>query len=736
VSDGFGDMWTGLYIAVARGDVAEVRRLVAAGADVDEAGPAGTSPLQMAVVTGQVEVIRVLVEMGANKDAKNASGWTPLHWAARNGRVEAVKALAECGANIGARADDGLTPLQLSLQEGHHHVARVLEELERTAARTQQAAAQSQSTAATATTTQAGACAACGTNSIPTDAAFKRCSRCKAVQYCSKDCQRTHWPVHKASCAAATATGSGGGASTTHVGGRAGTPAAGTLLQAAKDGDVAELRRLVAAGINVDEQNAVGMTGLHWAAGYGHVEAIRVLVELGANKDAKTVGGGTPLHGAVGAGHLEAVKVLAECGANIAARDADGLTPLQLSVQFGHHQVAEVLRQLERAARTQQAAETSERAHQAREAAERMAAELMEEEERKEAAAAQTKVCAAPPSPHIGLLSVQLGGERCGVSVARVSALPLNARCARGALQGKGKTNAGSGGAGGGPSTKAAAGSSGEASSSRGEATLPSGGAGLRSTVEDAVQPALPSVEGASGAQQTEPQPAGATKTKKEKERQRKERQRQRKIEEAMEALDGAMTLMEETAGARGVDAVEEAMQAASKHASRSEPLAALVVVARTMLEQARAAESERARVAAEAAAAAAAVKAAAEAERARVATEKAATAAAAKAAAELAAAAERQQLEERLAALTLGMQRDALEVQQVQAQLGVPPAAPQDEETLCVLCLDAPKDHIIIPCGHQCVCEACAEKLKEARHPLCPFCRTPIHSTFKVFVV
>jgi hypothetical protein len=221
------------------------------------------------------------------------------------------------------------------------------------------------------------------------------------------------------------------------------------------------------------------------------------------------------------------------------------------------------------------------------------------------------------------------------------------------------------------------------------------------------VQPVLPSMEAASGAQQTEPQSAAATK--KDKERERKERQRQRKIEEAIEALDAAMSLMEETAGAKGADAVEEAMQAAAKHASRSEPLAALVVVARTMLEQARAAKAERARVAAEAAAAIAAAK----------------TAAAA------AATAKRQQKEEEMAALTLRLQ-------QMQAELGSGSGTPQpdEDETLCVLCLDAPKDHIIAPCGHQCVCEACAEKLKEARSPLCPFCRTPIHSTFKVFVV
>jgi hypothetical protein len=84
------------------------------------------------------------------------------------------------------------------------------------------------------------------------------------------------------------------------------------------------------------------------------------------------------------------------------------------------------------AARAQQAA-ARERARQAaeqdmaekREAADRVAAELLEEEEREQAA--QTKVRVAPPSPHIGLHSVQLGGERCVVSVARVSVSPLTA---------------------------------------------------------------------------------------------------------------------------------------------------------------------------------------------------------------------------------------------------------------------------------------------------------------------
>ena len=45
-------------------------------------------------------------------------------------------------------------------------------------------------------------------------------------------------------------------------------------------------------------------------------------------------------------------------------------------------------------------------------------------------------------------------------------------------------------------------------------------------------------------------------------EQQRKEQQRQRKVEEAREALQRAIALMEETAGVTGVDAVKEAMRA------------------------------------------------------------------------------------------------------------------------------------------------------------------------------
>ena len=45
------------------------------------------------------------------------------------------------------------------------------------------------------------------------------------------------------------------------------------------------------------------------------------------------------------------------------------------------------------------------------------------------------------------------------------------------------------------------------------------------------------------------------------------------------------------------------------------------------------------------------------------------------------------------------------------------------DEEGTCKVCLFEPKDTLLMPCGHFCVCKDCANALKE-KSPLCPMCR------------
>ena len=57
-------------------------------------------------------------------------------------------------------------------------------------------------------------------------------------------------------------------------------------------------------------------------------------------------------------------------------------------------------------------------------------------------------------------------------------------------------------------------------------------------------------------------------------------------------------------------------------------------------------------------------------------------------------------------------------------------------EARLCVICLDAAKEAVLMPCAHVCVCAGCAAAL--AARPdggLCPVCRARIASYQRVFV-
>ena len=69
------------------------------------------------------------------------------------------------------------------------------------------------------------------------------------------------------------------------------------------------------------------------------------------------------------------------------------------------------------------------------------------------------------------------------------------------------------------------------------------------------------------------------------------------------------------------------------------------------------------------------------------------------------------------------------------------PPPPEEAEESLCVVCLDAPRWYAMVPCGHQCVCETCAKEFKpktvkkRKTRKDCPVCRAKIDQTIRVFL-
>lgn len=110
---------TALAAAAMRGDLAEVRALLARQADVNAATGDGMSALHWAAERGDAAMVQALLKAGAATTGKTLNGgYTPLHVAARAGHGAAVKALLAGGADAKALTATGATALHLAAQAG------------------------------------------------------------------------------------------------------------------------------------------------------------------------------------------------------------------------------------------------------------------------------------------------------------------------------------------------------------------------------------------------------------------------------------------------------------------------------------------------------------------------------------------------------------------------------------------------------------------------------------------
>ena len=111
--------------AAKSGDTAEIERLIASGADLNEAD-AMASPLHWAAMNGHASAVTLLTNHGADLDANSSMLGTPLHAAARFGHVEAIKALLAAGANPDARDRNEFTPMMHGIMEDRTEVVAAL----------------------------------------------------------------------------------------------------------------------------------------------------------------------------------------------------------------------------------------------------------------------------------------------------------------------------------------------------------------------------------------------------------------------------------------------------------------------------------------------------------------------------------------------------------------------------------------------------------------------------------
>ncbi len=115
------------------------------------------------------------------------------------------------------------------------------------------------------------------------------------------------------------------------------------LVEAAKQQDREEVRRLLAGGADPDARAADGTAALHWASYWDDLEAAELLLAAGADASAANDMGATPLWAASMNGSAPMARLLLRGGADPNAALLSGETPVMTAARTGSEEVLELL---------------------------------------------------------------------------------------------------------------------------------------------------------------------------------------------------------------------------------------------------------------------------------------------------------------------------------------------------------------------------------------------------------
>jgi uncharacterized protein len=118
---------TPLSLACVNGNAPMIELLLKAGADANSTLPEGETALMTAANTGNVAALKALLAHGANVNATESSkGQTALMWAVNKGHTAAAQALIEAGADINARSKGKFSPMIFAVRGGKIEIVRLL----------------------------------------------------------------------------------------------------------------------------------------------------------------------------------------------------------------------------------------------------------------------------------------------------------------------------------------------------------------------------------------------------------------------------------------------------------------------------------------------------------------------------------------------------------------------------------------------------------------------------------
>jgi len=372
---------TPLSEAAAVGNAAMIEALLKAGADPKTLTTAdGETVLMTAARTGNAEAVKVLIDRGADVNARETyKGQTALMWAAAESHPEVVKLLLEHGADWKVRSFDHETKLpKLSAASSVSPMARGGLTAFLYAAREGDVASAQAMLDGGVDINQVDVD---GANALVFSIMNKRYSFAKflldrgadpnladvkgrTALYAVVDIRNEDYsalPSRKEfdptpSIDIVKALLDRGAKPNLQLSkslpGRSGMDSGDTtldegttpLMRAARAGDAAVMRLLLAKGADPKLTTKDGSTALMFAAGVGYrdkntrgseseaLEALRVAVEQGLDINQANTRGETALHGAAGRGADSIVRYLVEHGAKLDAKTKQGFTPLDFAM--------------------------------------------------------------------------------------------------------------------------------------------------------------------------------------------------------------------------------------------------------------------------------------------------------------------------------------------------------------------------------------------------------------------
>ena len=291
------DGTTALHWASYRDDLESADLLIRSGANVNARNDLGATPLWAACQNGSESMVGRLLTAGANPNAALLLGETPVMVAGRSGSPAVVELLAAKGANVNARAARGQTALMWAVAQKHPEVVKVL--------------------------------IANGADIHARSDSWTEVMAVPPHGYLEYNRAIPH-----------------------------GNDTA--LMFAARVDDLASAKLLVAAGANVNDEDAWGVSAVVLAAHSGFTDVVEFLLEKGANPNSDRAGF-TALHEAVMRRDENLVKVLLDHGADAnlpvrswtptrrSSRDFNfppeliGATPFWLAARFTEPEIMRLL---------------------------------------------------------------------------------------------------------------------------------------------------------------------------------------------------------------------------------------------------------------------------------------------------------------------------------------------------------------------------------------------------------